>query len=105
MYTNDDIDDNQTPLFYPVEETTQKPMSLIPKCKIDILHLRYYYLKGTSAFWVLWYVTNIIEFAVNIITECLYSQVDNEGRQHLLLDEIIDYQKTAEAIADEHAPS
>jgi hypothetical protein len=42
---------------------------------------------------------------VNIITECLYSQVDNEGRQHLLLDEIIDYQKTAEAIADEHAPS
>jgi hypothetical protein len=41
------------------------------------------------------------EFAANIIAKCLYSQVDNEGRQYLMLDKIIDYQKSKDAVEDE----
>jgi len=41
------------------------------------------------------------EYSANLIAECLYSQVDDEGRQYLLMSEIIDHKKTAEAVADE----
>jgi hypothetical protein len=41
------------------------------------------------------------EYSANIITECLYSQVDDEGNQFLLLDEIIDWKQTEEALNDE----
>jgi hypothetical protein len=37
------------------------------------------------------------KFAANIIAQNLYSQLGNERRQHLLLDEIIDYEVTDEA--------
>jgi hypothetical protein len=34
------------------------------------------------------------EYTANVIAECLYSQVDNEGRQYLLLEDTIDWKKT-----------
>jgi hypothetical protein len=34
------------------------------------------------------------EFSTNVIAECLYSQVDQEGNQYLLIDEIIDHNQT-----------
>jgi len=39
------------------------------------------------------------EFAANIIAKHIYSQVDNEGRCHPILDEIIDHRKDGSAIA------
>jgi hypothetical protein len=39
------------------------------------------------------------EFAANVIAEHIYSQVDNEGRRHLILDEIIDHRKDGSAVA------
>ncbi len=43
---------------------------------------------------------NTLEYSANVIAECLYSQVDNEGNQFLLLDDIIDWKKTSEAVDD-----
>jgi hypothetical protein len=40
------------------------------------------------------------EYSANVIAECMYSQVDNEGNQYLLLDSIIDWKKTDEAVDD-----
>ncbi len=40
------------------------------------------------------------EYTANIIAECLYSQIDNEDRQFLLLDNIIDWKKTKESVND-----
>ncbi len=37
------------------------------------------------------------EFSANVIAECLYSKIGDEGRQHLLLDEIIDYDVSTDA--------
>jgi hypothetical protein len=34
---------------------------------------------------------HIEEFSANIIAECIYSQLDNEGRHYVLLDAIIDH--------------
>jgi hypothetical protein len=36
---------------------------------------------------------HVEEYAANVIAECLFSQVDEEGRQYLLLSEIVDYRK------------
>ncbi len=41
---------------------------------------------------------HIEEYAANAITENIYSQVDAEGLQHLILDEIIDHHKDEDAI-------
>jgi len=41
------------------------------------------------------------EYSANIIAKCLYSQVDDEGNQFLLLDEIIDWKQTEDAVKDE----
>jgi hypothetical protein len=41
------------------------------------------------------------EYSANIIAECLYSRVDDEGHQYLLIDEIIDWMQTNEAVKDE----
>jgi hypothetical protein len=38
------------------------------------------------------------EFSANVIAQNLYSQVDEERNQFLLLDELIDHEKTADAI-------
>jgi hypothetical protein len=38
-----------------------------------------------------------------MIAECLYSQVDDEGNEFLLLDEIIDHRKDDTAITAEEA--
>lgn len=35
---------------------------------------------------------HIEEYAMNLMAECLYSQVDQEGHQHLLIHEIIDHE-------------
>jgi hypothetical protein len=40
------------------------------------------------------------EYSVNVITECLYSQVDSKGNQYLLLDRINNWKKTNDAIDD-----
>jgi hypothetical protein len=37
---------------------------------------------------------NVAEYSANIIAESIYSQVVNEGRQFLMLDEIIDWKRT-----------
>jgi hypothetical protein len=44
---------------------------------------------------------NSTEYSANMIAECLYSQVDDEGRQYLMLQEITDHKRTADAVADE----
>jgi hypothetical protein len=41
------------------------------------------------------------EYSPNVIAERLYSQVNNEGNQFLLLDEIIDWKMTDDAVKDE----
>jgi hypothetical protein len=41
------------------------------------------------------------EYSANMIAECLYLQVDDEGNQFLLLDEIIDWKQTKETLNDE----
>jgi len=41
------------------------------------------------------------EYSANVIAECLYSQVDIEGNQFLLLDEILDWKRTANSAPDE----
>jgi hypothetical protein len=41
------------------------------------------------------------EYNANKIAECLYSQVDDKGRQYLILQEIIDHKRTNEALSDE----
>jgi hypothetical protein len=40
---------------------------------------------------------NVVEYSENVITECIYYQVDDEGRQYMLMDEIVDWKKTNEA--------
>jgi len=44
---------------------------------------------------------NSAEYSTNMIAECLHSQVDEEGHQYLMIDEITDHKKTAEAVADD----
>ena len=41
------------------------------------------------------------EYAANVIAESIYSQVDNEGRHHLLLDSLVDHIKDDTAIASD----
>jgi len=41
------------------------------------------------------------EYSANVIAECLYSQVDNEGNHFLLLDEILDWKRMDDAAKDE----
>ncbi len=41
------------------------------------------------------------EYSANVIAECLYLQVDDEGNQFLLMDEIIGWLQTDEAVKDE----
>jgi len=41
------------------------------------------------------------EYSANTIAECLYSQIDSEGQQYVLMDEILDWMQTDNAI-DEH---
>ncbi len=43
------------------------------------------------------------EFMANVIAKCLYSQVDHEGHQYLLLKEIIDWRTTKEALDEDNA--
>jgi phage baseplate assembly protein gpV len=43
----------------------------------------------------------MVEYSANVIAECLYSQVDSEGNQFLLLDEFVDWKRTPEAVTDE----
>lgn len=45
---------------------------------------------------------HVEEFTANTIAECLYSQVDDEGKQYILLDDIIDFWVTKEAIPEEN---
>ena len=41
----------------------------------------------------------IAEYTTNVIAEHLYSQVDSEGRQYLLLDEIEEHKRDASAVS------
>lgn len=40
------------------------------------------------------------EYSANTIAKCLYSQTDSEGRQYVLLDDIIDWRKRNDAVED-----
>jgi hypothetical protein len=42
---------------------------------------------------------SIAEYSANVIAENLYSQVDSEGRQYLIMNEIVDHRKDATAIS------
>ena len=42
-------------------------------------------------------------FAANVIAESIYAEVDDEGQDKLLLDEIVDHRKTADAVAADDA--
>jgi hypothetical protein len=44
---------------------------------------------------------HVEEFSANKIAECIYSQLDDEGRQYVLLQEIIDHPTTEEALPEE----
>jgi hypothetical protein len=37
------------------------------------------------------------EFSANVIAECLYSQINDQGRQQLLLEEIVDFDVSPDA--------
>jgi hypothetical protein len=37
------------------------------------------------------------EYAANVIAEAIYAQVDDEGRHHLVLEDVIDYRKSTDA--------
>jgi hypothetical protein len=41
---------------------------------------------------------HMAEYAANVIAECVYSQIDDEGNQYLLLQEIIDHKKDDSAV-------
>jgi hypothetical protein len=38
-----------------------------------------------------------LEYAINMITECMWTQADLEGNQFLFLDSIVDHQKDDKA--------
>jgi hypothetical protein len=40
-------------------------------------------------------------YTANLIAECIYSQIDENGRQLLLMREIIDHKKTSDATSEE----
>ena len=42
------------------------------------------------------------EYAANLIAENIFAQVDNKGREHLLLDEIITHRTTDAALTMEN---
>ena len=42
-------------------------------------------------------------FAANVIAEYIYAQVDEEGHQHLVLDDIIDHRKDGSAVSGDDA--
>jgi hypothetical protein len=41
------------------------------------------------------------EYSANVLAECIYAQVDNEGNQHLLLEAIVDWKRTPESVENE----
>lgn len=43
---------------------------------------------------------SVAEYSANVIAECIYAQVDDEGRQYMLMDEIVDWKKTDEALLE-----
>jgi hypothetical protein len=45
---------------------------------------------------------NVQEFAANVIAEHLYSQVDDEGRRFLIVDEIIDHKMDGSAVTPDN---
>jgi hypothetical protein len=42
---------------------------------------------------------NVESYAANQIAEAIYAQVDSEGNQHLLIDEISDHRKLGAAVS------
>jgi hypothetical protein len=46
---------------------------------------------------------DIWEYSANVIAESIYSQVDDEGRHHLLLDAVIDHKKDDTAVPGDDA--
>jgi hypothetical protein len=42
------------------------------------------------------------EYSANTIAECLYSQTDSEGNQYSLLDKILDWRQTEEAVEEQN---
>lgn len=45
---------------------------------------------------------HMAEYTVNVIAECIYCQMDDEGHRYLILDEIVDYMKMDETMEDEN---
>jgi hypothetical protein len=42
-------------------------------------------------------------YTANLTAKCIYSQIDENGRQLLLMQEIIDHKKTSDAISEEES--
>ena len=41
--------------------------------------------------------------SANLIAQNLFSEIDDEGKRHVLLDDIIDFRKTGAAVSPEDA--
>ena len=49
---------------------------------------------------ILWFMTlnSNKEYAANVIAESMYAQVDANGYSHTMLDSIVDYKKSSDAV-------
>jgi hypothetical protein len=52
----------------------------------------------TRVFEVEYYDGHMTTMSANVITECMFAQVDHEGSRLLLLDEVVDHRSTKDAI-------
>ena len=46
----------------------------------------------------------VLEYAANIIAENIYSQVDDEGKQQVLIEDIVDHKSDATAVPKSQTP-
>ena len=56
-------------------------------------------LLDTSEYFVEFEDGSSDEYTANIIAESIYSQVDDEGKEHLLVEDLIDHRKTDAALS------
>jgi hypothetical protein len=47
----------------------------------------------------------VAEYSANVIAENMYTQCDTEGNQYLLLDEIVDWQRTNPKLSNQRTSS
>jgi hypothetical protein len=60
-------------------------------------------LQDTQVYEVEFQDGSAVEYGANLIATAMFAQVDEEGRTHHILDEIVDHRKTSEAASREEA--